>query len=244
MRIAYDEIFKHSDILNPISATALLSAGKLAQMERKSIVLDLGSGKGFPSLLWAKTFGVLVEGFDINKNYIEFASSRAKMLNLEHRVKYHCQDVRELRLDRKYDMVASLGLGIAQIYGNNGDALKILKTMLLNDGVLILAEPAWLTKPVCSEVLEAIGESEDSFLTENEMQRLMAESGFQVLGHFASSKEDWELYIRPVYTAMQEIIEGKSKLADEAQKIISSFNAEYDAVGKHWNMLLWVAKTY
>jgi ubiquinone/menaquinone biosynthesis C-methylase UbiE len=243
MKLSYTEIFKHSDILNPISATTLLLAGKLAQLEPKSIILDLGSGKAFPSLLWASVFGVRVEGFDINENYVEYANSRAKMLNLQHRVKYSCEDIRELRLDGKYDVVASLGLGIEQVYGEYSDALKIFKTVLRKNGILVLAEPAWVAKPVSSEVLEALGEAEDSFLTEAEMRQLMGESGFQVLGHFVSSKEDWELYVRPVYTAMHEIIESESELADEAQKVMNSFKAEYDAVGQHWNMLLWVAKT-
>jgi cyclopropane fatty-acyl-phospholipid synthase-like methyltransferase len=244
MEVSYTEIFKHSDILNPVSATTLLLAGKLAQLEPKSIVLDLGSGKAFPSLLWANTFGARVEGFDINKDYVEYANSRAKMLNLSHRVKYSREDIRELRLGRKYDVVASLGLGIAQVYGDRSDALKIFKTMLHKDGLLILAEPVWLAKPVSSEVLEALGEAEDSFPTEAEMQQLIEESGFQVLGRFASSKEDWELYVRPVYTAIQGIIESKSELAGEARKLMNGFKAEYDAVGQHWNMLLWVAKTH
>jgi len=219
-------------------------AGKLAQLEPKSVILDLGSGKAFPSLLWASTFGVRVEGFDINKNYVAYANSRAKMLNLSQRVKYSCKNIRELRLDRKYNVVASLGLGIAQVYGDNSNALKTFKTMLYKDGILILAEPVWLKKPVSSEVLKVLGEAEESLLTKAEMRQLMGETGFQVLGHFVSSKEDWELYVRPVYTTMQEIIESKSELADEARKVMNSFKAECDAVGQHWNMLLWVAKNH
>jgi len=219
-------------------------AGKLAQLEPKNLILDLGSGKGFPSILWANTFGVRVEGFDINKNYVEYANLRAKMLNLSSRVKYSCEDVRELRLDRKYNVVASLGLGIAQAYGDNTGALEIFKTMLHKDGILIFAEPVWLKKPVSSEVLKALGEAEDHLLTEAEMWQLMEESGFQVLGRFVSSKEDWELYVRPVYTAMREIIDSKSELADEAREVMNGLKAECDAVGQHWNMLLWVAKTH
>jgi len=243
MKLSYTEIFKYSDILNPVSPTALFSAGKLAQLEPKKLVLDLGSGKGFPSLSWASIFGVRVEGFDINEKYVEYATSRAKMLNLSHRVKYSCQDIRELKFNRKYDVVASLGLGIAQVYGSNGDALRVFKTMLRKNGVLVLAEPVWLAKPVSSKVLKALGEAEDSFLTKPEMQKLLRESGFQELGNFVSSKEDWEIYIRPIYIAMREIIESKSKLAEEAQRVINGFKAEYDAVGQHWNMVLWVAKS-
>jgi cyclopropane fatty-acyl-phospholipid synthase-like methyltransferase len=233
----------HSDILNPISATTLLLAGKVAQMEPKSTILDLGSGKAFPSLLWASTFGVRVEGFDINRDFVEYANSRARMLNLSDRVKYSCKDIRELRLERRYDVVAFMGLGMAHVYGDNSHALKILKAMLHKDGVLILAEPVWLVKPVSNEVLKALGETEESFLTEAGTQQLIRESGFQVQRNFVSSKEDWELYVKPIYTAMHRIIETNSELADEALDVINGFKAEYDAVGQHWNMLLWVAKT-
>lgn len=243
MKLSYTEIFKYSDILNPVSPTMLLLAGALAQLGPKKTVLDLGSGKGFPSLLLASVFGVRVEGFDVNKNYVRYANSRVKMLNLSHRIKYSCEDIKELRLSRKYDVVTSLGLGIAQVYGSNSDALRVFKTMLHKDGALVLAEPVWLVKPVSVKVLKALGEAEDSFLTKPEMQELLRKSEFQELGNFVSSKEDWEIYIRPTYIAMQEIIESKSKLAEEAQEVINGFRAEHDAVGQHWNMVLWVVKS-
>lgn len=183
-----------------------------------------------------------MEGFDINKNYVEYANSRAKILNLSHLVRYFCKDIRELRVDRRYDVVAFLGLGMTHIYGKNSDALEIFKTMLHKEGFLILAEPVWLSKPVSSEVLKNLDVVESSFLTEAEMQKLMEEAGFHVLKHFVSSKEDWELYVRPVYVAMQEIVESNSDLVGETRKIINGFKNEYDAVGKHWDMLLWVAK--
>jgi cyclopropane fatty-acyl-phospholipid synthase-like methyltransferase len=127
MKLSYTEIFKCSDILNPVSPTTLLLAGALAQLGPKKTVLDLGSGRGFPSLLWASVFGVRVEGFDVNENYVRYANSRAKKLNLSRRVEYSRGDIREPRLSRKYDVVASLGLGIAQVYGENSDALKIFQ---------------------------------------------------------------------------------------------------------------------
>ena len=73
MKLSCTEIFRYSDILNPVSPTTLLLAGKLAQLEPEKTVLDLGSGKGFPSLLWASVFGVRVEGFDVNRNYLAYS---------------------------------------------------------------------------------------------------------------------------------------------------------------------------
>ena len=146
MEISYNDIFKYSDIYNPISQRVLFSAGKLSKMNPKKIVLDLGSGKGFPSLLWASVFGVQVEGIDFVKNYVEYANSRAKALNLSNRVKYFCKDVKQFRVTRKYDLIASLGLGVTQVYGDTDNAFKKIKSMLYAGGFLIFAEPVWRIK--------------------------------------------------------------------------------------------------
>ena len=130
MKLSFDEIFKYSDIFNPISSNTLFTAGKLAELDPQKVVLDLGSGKGTPSLLWASLFGVQIEGYDFGKNYVKYANSRAKMLNLSHRVKFFCKDVKELKITREYDVVSSLGLGIAHTFGNINDGLKKLKTMV------------------------------------------------------------------------------------------------------------------
>jgi cyclopropane fatty-acyl-phospholipid synthase-like methyltransferase len=242
MHISYEEIFKYSDVFNPLSPTTLLSAGKLAQLEPKETVLDLGSGKGFPSLLWASVFGVHVEGFDLFESYVEYTIARAKMLNLSGKVQYFCQDLKGYTFDKEYAVVASLGLDTA-LYGDRRKALTYFKNLLEKDGVLVVAEPVWLKKPVPTEALKALGVGEESFITLPEMQKLLQELGFQELGHFVSSKEDWELYVRPVYVALHEIIKEKRELASEAQGILDLFKAEFDAAGKFWDMVLWVLKT-
>ena len=94
MSVSYDEIFKYSDIFNPISLQTLTSAGKLANLGPEKALVDLGSGKGFPSLFLASIFGVHVEGFDVGKINVDYANSRAKLLNLSQSVQYFCQDLK------------------------------------------------------------------------------------------------------------------------------------------------------
>lgn len=244
MKLSFTEIFKYSDILNPVSPTMLLQAGKLARLEPGKTILDLGSGKGFPSLLWASVFGAQIDGFEINRKYVEYANARARMLNLTHRANYSCQDIKELKFDRKYDVVASLGLGISQVYGCITDALKSFSAMLDKQGFLIFAEPVWLAKPIPQEVLKGIGEAENSFPTKPEMQQFLETCRFKVIGDFVSSKEDWELYVKPTNIAMNETVRSKKELARDAQKVINGFKAEYEAANKYWNMILWVARVH
>jgi hypothetical protein len=74
------------------------------------------------------------------------------------------------------------------------------------------------------------------------MKQLITELGFEEKGRFLSSKEDWELYVRPLYISLQETIREKPELAREAQNRIDGFKVEYDAAGEFWNMALWVLK--
>ena len=138
MKLSYDDIFKYSDVLNPISPITLFKAGKLAELNSNRVILDIGSGKGFPSILWASLFGIKVEGYDFGSGFVQYANSRAELLNLSHRVKFYCKDIKEFKVIREHDFVASLGLGIAHIFGNISDALKQLRTMLRKGGVYYL----------------------------------------------------------------------------------------------------------
>ena len=244
MRLSYTEIFKYSDILNPISSKTLFLAGKLAELHPQKNVLDLGSGKGYPSLLWASVFGVNVEGFDSNRSYVEYANSRAKLLNLSNRVRYICGDVREIRFTKTYDVVSSLGLGVAEVYGAIDAALKEFRRVLPDDGFLILAEPVWLAKPVPHHVQKRLETPEKNFSTKPEMERLFNDFDFEVLGSYVSSKEDWKCYIRPVNVAMLELMESNPEIAAECQEVMEGFEAEYRAVKKYWDMVLWVARIH
>jgi SAM-dependent methyltransferase len=236
-------MFKHSDRLNPISARNLLLAGKLAKFGSEKTLLDLGSGKGFPSLLWASTFGINVKGFDISNEDVDYANSYARLLNLGHLVEYRCQHIRKLKLDQKYDAVACLGIGITKVYGTAKTALAKFRLIIRPKGFLMLAEPVWLIKPVPEKVQKALGTSEESLCTQAGMERMLKDCGFKLQGSFVSAKEDWEFYVRPVYAAMQEIAKNRPELANETQAIIRSFKAEYQAAGHYWDMILWVAKT-
>jgi len=242
LQITFEQIFKHSDILNPLSPTTLLSAGKVGQMTPGKSLLDLGSGKGYPSLLWASAFGVGVKGVDLNQTYVDYANSRAKLLNLSNKAEYLHQDLKDFATSSRYDIVAALGLDLNGIYGGRIKALQRFRAMLKSGGVLILAEPIWLRKPVPSDVLEALRIKEDDFVTVPQMKKLTRELGFEERKHFISSKEDWDLYVRPLYISLQEIIAEEPELTKEAQRFIHGFETEYDAAGKFWNMALWALK--
>jgi cyclopropane fatty-acyl-phospholipid synthase-like methyltransferase len=242
MRISYEDIFRNSDIFNPVSSETLLSAGKLAKMNPSKSLIDLASGKGSPSLMWASVFGVQVDGYELGETYVEYANACAKLLNLEGKVRYFCQDLKGFTPDKKYDIVAALGFDVS-IYGGRTQALNCFKSMLKSDGIIILTEPIWKEKPVPPKILKALGTNQESFITLPEMQQLLSQQGFEEIWHSVSTKEDWEIYVRPLFITMQEFIKSNRNREQDAQAVIDEFKAEYDAAGKYWDVVLWVLKS-
>ena len=237
----YDEIFKHSDILNPVSLQTLLSAGKLAKLGSKKTLIDLGSGKGFPSLFLASIFGVQVEGFDLSETNVDCANLRAKLLNLSACSKYYCQDLKGFVSRKKYDVVLSLGIE-PELYGGRDVAFKMFRSILNGGGFVLYTEPVWTQRPVPPNILSALRSGEDSFLTIAEMQQLIRKVNFQELAHFVSDKDDWELYVRPPIRALEEMIQAKNGHVAELQAFLNGFKMEFEAAGRFWDVALWVLK--
>jgi cyclopropane fatty-acyl-phospholipid synthase-like methyltransferase len=243
MRIPFEIIFRNSEIFNPVSQTNLFLAGKLAQMSPDKSVIDLASGSGYPSLLWASVFGIHVDGYDLGKKYVEYANMRAKLLCLDGKVQYLCQDLTDFTPSKKYDVVAALGCDVS-IFGGRIQALNRFKNMLNPDGTIIFSEPIWITKPTQPHILKSLNLTQGSFLTITEMQNLFQEQGLRDLWHVTSTKEDWELFVRPIFITMQEYMRAHPDLAQDAQAVIDSFQAEYDAAGEAMEVILWVLKPF
>ena len=239
--ISYEEIFKYSDIFNPISLQTLQAAGKIANFAPGKALADLGCGKGFPALFWASIFGVQVEGFDRSRTYVDYSNARAKLLNLSHLACFFRQDLKSFASTKNYDVVASLGVG-AEVFGGRSSAFKFFRSLIKDDGVVLYGEPVWTSRPVKPEVLRALHCKEDTFLTLPETRQQLRDLNLQELGLFVVSKEDWELYVRPPIIALQEIIKNKPDLAAEAQAFLADFRMEHEAAGRDWETILWVLK--
>jgi cyclopropane fatty-acyl-phospholipid synthase-like methyltransferase len=237
----YDEVFKYTDILNPVSQQTLVAAGKLANLSRGKTLVDLGCGKGFPALLLAGTFGVQVEGFDLGKINVNYANARAKLLNLSILAQFFSQDLKGFVPSKKYDVVASLGIE-PEVYDGREAAFKFFRSTLKEGGVLLYTEPVWKKRPLQSEVLTALCSKEDSFLTFAETQQLIQKAGYAELGHFVSTKEDWDVYVRSPIRGLQELIEHNTTFAADAKVMLEDFKMEYEAANRDWDVILWVLK--
>ncbi|MCW4005854.1 MAG: class I SAM-dependent methyltransferase [Candidatus Bathyarchaeota archaeon] len=241
MQLSFTEIFRNSDLLNPVSAKTLFSAGKAAGMAPGISVIDLASGKASPSLRWASTFGVTVEGYERSQVAVDYANARAKLLHLNEQAKYFCQDIADFTPNKKYDVVAALGFDV-YIYGGRTQALQKLKSMLKPDGTIILTEPIYTQKPVDPRVLKELGITQEAYLTLDEMQQTFTQNNLKIIYQNTSTKQDWEQYVQPLLTTLPQIIKEKPDLKADAQNMIDHFKAERDNAPQHWSVALWTLK--
>lgn len=240
MPLPYEEIFKYTDIFNPISLQTLHAAGKVAQFSAEKTLLELGCGKGFPSLFWVGSFGVQVEGVDRSQAYVDYANARAALLNLSDRARFFCQDLKTFKPHKKYDVVSFLGVG-TEVYGDKTRAFDFFSRILKPDGVILYSEPVWKAKPVPPEILKKLNCEDDTFLTANETETLLGNLKMRVLNHFVASKKDWELYVQAPLRALREIAK-RPEVAAEAKIFLDVFQTEQEAAGTYWDSVLWVVK--
>jgi SAM-dependent methyltransferase len=105
------------------------------KMKTKSI-LDLGCGTGSHALILAKR-GYSVAGIDASKVMIEKAKAKAEKENMK--IEFHVQDMRRMKLNRKFDCAISMfgALGFVYLYKGLVDTLSGLKQHLNKGGLFI-----------------------------------------------------------------------------------------------------------
>ncbi len=236
----FEEIFTRTDIFNPISLQALHAAGKLAQLSPEKTLIELGCGKGFPALFWASAFGVKVMGVDRSQSYVDYANSRARLLNLQDQTCFSVQDLKTFSPAEKFDFVSFLGVG-TDVYGGKQAAFDAFRSMLKPEGIIFFSEPSWTTKPVPPRVLQALRCTNDTFLTMAETRQLWRNLKLKELCCFVASEEDWELYVRAPLLSLKEMIL-KPEFATESSDFLEDFRVEHEIAGRNWDNVLWVVK--
>jgi len=99
-------------------------------------ILDIGCGTGSHALILAKR-GYRLDGIDISETMIRKA--RAKERGLRLNVKFHVQDMQEMRLKRQFDCAISMfgALGYVHTYNGLVNVLSGLRQHLNDDGLFV-----------------------------------------------------------------------------------------------------------
>lgn len=139
-------------------------------------ILDLACGKGAVSVKISQRLNVNVYGFDLIPEFIEYASKKARELNVDSLCHFMTADVNEIvNKEKNYDCVIFGAAG--NILGDQRETLtKLIKTIKPKGYIII--DDAYL--PECSGN-EEIKYKNYEFLTREQWMCLFADSGLELV---------------------------------------------------------------
>src|SRR5919106_951477 len=127
---------KH-ELQNPTSAEKILLLGERLGLGPKSQVVDMGSGRGGPAEILARSFGCRITCVEQSKEFVSAARQRTKEGGLEELVTLVHADGKALSLEPdRYD--AALCLGASFIWGGLVETVAALTPAVRRGGFVVI----------------------------------------------------------------------------------------------------------
>ena len=123
-------------------------------------LIDLGSGGGLPGLVLAEVYPTLeIVLVDRRQKRTDFLSRAASRLRLEH-VEVRCADVADLAEAVSRGDLPAFGIVTARGFGPPEHTLRLARSLLGNDGMIVISEPPGVDRwpPVLLAELGLVGE--------------------------------------------------------------------------------------
>ncbi len=169
-------------------------------------ILDIGCGRGEPTLELAVISGGTVTGLDIDQPALDELERRAEDLGLSDRVRTVNRSLLELDLpDEGFDVVWSEG-SIWVIGFERG--LTEWRRLIRPDGFLVVHEMCWLRPDPPREIRDRWEREYPAITTVQGNLDLIPGCGYGVVGHFSLPEEAWwYLYYGPLEERVQALRE-------------------------------------
>ena len=164
-------------------------------------LLDIGCGWGALVLWAAQHYGVHAHGITLSRQQLALARERIAAAGLQDRVTVELLDYRDLKGERIYDKVSSVGMfehvGLAHLPAYNATVMRVLRDdgLFLNHGITH-DEEGWQPGLV-SEFINRYVFPDGELDTVSNVQRGMERAGFEILDvealrpHYAMTLRHW-----------------------------------------------------
>jgi len=175
----------------------------LPELDRPRI-LDMGCGRGGPTLELARLSNGQVIGLDIDQAALDELARRAGEEGLSARLQVVRGSMLEFEFpDESFDVIWSEGsmwvLGFER-------ALKEWQRFIRPRGFLVVHEMAWLRPDPPSEIRDCWQLVYPGIRTVAEYVEQVAEHGYELLGHFALPEDFWSVdYYNPMMARIGEL---------------------------------------
>ena len=187
----------------------------LPSIERPRI-LDIGCGRGEPTLELAALSDGTVTGLDINQPALDELERRAEELGLSDRVEAVNRSVFELDFpDESFDIIWAEG----SIWLTGFErGLTEWRRMIRPDGFLVVHEMCWLMPDPPKEIRDRWERDFPTIRTVKGNLDLVPGCGYRVVGHFPLPEEAWwDLYYGPLDERVQVL---REKYGDDSRALV------------------------
>ena len=174
---------KNTYYLAPGSKEYTLTAGKLANLDENSQILDIACGHGIASINLAKKFCCHATAIDINKDFIEVGKKLAAKEKCVHnkpildKVKFVVGDIYKKSFPKnKFDMLVAEGGALSYIGREKG--IKKISKYLKKGGYIELSDMIINNKKLPKEFKELFTQEGWNFETEESYKKLLRENGY------------------------------------------------------------------
>lgn len=167
------------------SPEQIVSVFQAVGVERESLVLDLGCGKGVVAVALAEHLGLRVEGIDAFPPFLQSARARAKERGVASTCRFRKGDIRDLfGKEGRYDAVLLLSVG--PVSGDYAQTIAGIRTLVRQGGHIVI-EDGFLADGVAQRP------DTDGYSGLSETLRRLTACGDQLVWQVPSSAEETRL---------------------------------------------------
>ena len=198
---------------------------RLPRLDRPRI-LDVGCGRGGPSLALARLSGGRVTGLDIDQPSLDYLAGRARASGLASRIRLLRGSMLDIGLrDGSFDIVWAEG-AIFAIGFERG--LREWCRLIRPGGFLVVHDMAWLRAEPPQACLDHVQGMFPGIRSVPAHLEAIPRQGYGLLGHFSLPEDVWQLdYYGPLQDRIH-VLRGKYAGDAEAQGILDGAQREVD----------------
>ena len=196
----FDVVESKHELQNPTSADKIRLLGERLGLAPSLQVLDMGSGRGGPAALLAKSFGCHITCVEQSEEFLSIARGKVKEAGVETLVDLVHSDGKEFPMEaNRYH--SALCLGASFIWGGLGETVTALAPGVRRDGFVAVGECYWRSSPLPDEFEP---DEDYEFATLPETVKRFESTGIELVTIITSSQDDWDRYESLHWHALEE----------------------------------------
>ncbi|MDD1779922.1 MerR family transcriptional regulator [Enterovibrio sp. ZSDZ35] len=195
-------VFNALDRWGPGSESDTLHALKAVPFSPQNL-LEIGCGRGIATTVLARNTNAKITVLDNETSALERTIERATEAGVAEKIETVNASMTDIPLENgQYDLIWAEGC--AYVMGVN-NALKQWRSLLADDGVLVLSDMVWTVESPNPVIAAFLGNEYPDLTTAAERIKQAKAAGYDVIDTFTMSKDAWDAYYTPLGERVAEL---------------------------------------